>query len=91
MEKRSEDPPGLGQLVCPHKVSLLTREDVQDQSLVGIGEVKVSVTTFVGQVQLTLHGFKGHTGLLQVHFGIHGLSIKMNKTTNIHLLITNTL
>ena len=76
VEKRSEDPPGLGQLVRPHKVSLLTGEDVQEQSLVGIREVEVSVAVFVGQVQLTLHRFKGHTGLLQVHLGINCLHIR---------------
>ena len=85
VEKGSEDPPSFGQLVCPHEVGLLTGKDIQDQTLVSIGKVEVSISMLVCKIQFTLHRLKGHPRLFQVHLGINCLHTPKHNTSAGHI------
>ena len=37
VQQWGEDPPGLSQLITPHKVHLGSNKDIQDQALIGLG------------------------------------------------------
>ena len=74
VQQRSEDPPGLGQLVGADKVHLRSDEHVQDQTLVGVRQPCLLVPGVVGHVQLGLLHVEANAGSFGHHLGVDGLS-----------------
>lgn len=73
VQERGEDAPGGVQLVITHEVGVVALEGVQDQGLVGLGDLEVGEAAAVGQVQLGHHRLHGQTGKLGVHLDVDGL------------------
>lgn len=73
VQERSEDAPRGIQLVVAHKVGVVALEGVQDQGLIGLGDLEVREAAAVGQVQLGNHRLHGQTGQLGVHLDINRL------------------
>lgn len=73
MEEGSEHAPAGIQLVVTDEVGMITLEGVQDQGLVGLGNLEVGEAAAVGQVQLGNHRLHGQTGELRVHLNVDGL------------------
>ena len=73
VQQRGEHAPGSVQLVITNKVGVIALERIQDQGLVGLGDLEVGEAAAVGQVQLGHHRLHGQTGQLRVHLDIDGL------------------
>lgn len=73
VQERSEDAPAGIQLVVTDKVGVVTLEGIQDQGLVGLGDLEVGEAAAVGQVQLGHHRLHRQTGQLGVHLDVDGL------------------
>ena len=73
VQERREDAPGGVQLVVTHKVGVVALEGVQDQGLVGLGDLEVGEAAAVSQVQLGHHRLHGQTRQLGVHLDVDGL------------------
>lgn len=52
---------------------MVALERIQDQRLVGLGNLEVGEAAAIGQVELGHHGLHGQTGQLGVHLDIHRL------------------
>ena len=73
VQERREDAPGGVQLVVTYKVGVVALEGVQDQGLVGLGDLEVGEAAAVSQVQLGHHRLHGQTRQLGVHLDVDGL------------------
>jgi len=73
VQQRREHAPAGIQLVVTNKVGVIALEGIQDQGLVGLGDLEVGEAAAVGQVQLGHHRLHGQTGQLRVHLNVDGL------------------
>jgi hypothetical protein len=74
VQQGRENAPGLGQLIRADEVHLHAAENVQQQSLVGIGHLDVLVAAVVAEVQLRLLHVKTHAGRLGHQLHVDGLA-----------------
>lgn len=73
MQKRGEDAPAGVELVVTDEVGVVALEGVQDQGLIGLGDLKVGEAAAVSQVQLGHYRLHGQTGQLGVHLDVNRL------------------
>jgi hypothetical protein len=73
VEKRSEDSPTGVKLVVTDKVGVVTLKGIEDERLVGLGDLEVRETTAVGEIQLGNHGLHAQARELRVHLDVHTL------------------
>lgn len=72
VQERSEDAPAGIQLIVTNEIGVVALEGIQDQRLVGLGDLEVGEAATVGQVQLGHYCLHGKTGQLGVHLDIDG-------------------
>lgn len=72
VQQRREDLPALFQLIAADKVVLVSLENVENQSFVGVGDVGGSVALGIREVELGNGGVVGVAGGLDHHFHVDG-------------------
>ena len=73
VEERGEDPPAGIKLVVTNEVGVVALEAVEDEGLVGLGDLEVREPPAVGEIQLGNHGLHAKTRKLRVHLHVDTL------------------
>lgn len=73
VQERGEDPPAGIQLIVTDEVGVVALQSIQDQRLVGFGDLEVGEAAAVGEVELSHNRLHGQARQLGVHLDVHGL------------------
>lgn len=72
VQEGREYPPRSIELVVTHKVRVVALQCVEDESLVGLGDLEVAEATAVGEVELGDGRLHAQAGELGVHLDVDG-------------------
>ena len=73
MQQRGEDAPGSIELVISDEVAVVALERVQDERLIGLGDLEVGEASPVGEVELCDDRLHAQARKLAVHLDVHTL------------------
>lgn len=71
MQERSEHSPAGVEFIITDEVRVVTLESIQDERLVGLGDLQIGEATAVGEIKLGDHGLHGQTRQLRVHLDVN--------------------